>query len=359
MASGREASTEFIEGLFAGVGPNVGVALVDPQGRILRTNERWGQILQAVGDPSATELEAAFGPTHWKTLRPAFQRAVSGEEPTARALIEEFNDPPVRVRFRAQRLPREGLLWVRLWLFPAESGIRPRRMAALLELSEEGFLILDEELVIIEATPAVTAITGIPREQLIGQDYFHSPLFASLEPDAQHGVRRALERIRAGERDRVEGWIPYRRPDGTEGFLRGTIANHLDNPALGGIVMVFRDTTREGLTFRDLWRAIESANGAIWRGTIRRISEETLDWDIDFLSSEAAQRLWPLEVPEGQSYLEAWYDARLDEDKRRTDALGAQAVLEGRSRYQQEFRITDKDGQIHWIREDVFVAPDP
>src|SRR5439155_11824582 len=67
---------------------------------------------------------------------------------------------------------------------------------------------------------------------------------------------------------------------------------------------------------------------------------------------EAAQRFFPVEIRPGLSYVEAWYESRLPEDKMEMDQYGNREALAGRN-YSQEYRCRRADGEIRWLAEDV------
>jgi PAS domain S-box-containing protein len=90
----------------------------------------------------------------------------------------------------------------------------------------------------------------------------------------------------------------------------------------------------------------------LWYADVEARGDEGLHWDLNLFDEEAARNLCPVEIPPGLSYVQAWYESRLPEDKARMDAFGEREVRAGRS-YSQAFRCRLQDGRICWLAEDV------
>ena len=104
----------------------------------------------------------------------------------------------------------------------------------------------------------------------------------------------------------------------------------------------------------DLFSIVSEARCLLWRAEVRDTAEPVLHWELQVCEEAAAQRFFPLAVAPGQHYGQAWYDARLAEDRLRTDDYGTAQTRAGSS-YSQDFRCRDRDGTVRWIREDVRV----
>lgn len=95
----------------------------------------------------------------------------------------------------------------------------------------------------------------------------------------------------------------------------------------------------------------EAVRGAfVWHAEITADGDRLL-WDLR-MDEVAAQRVFPLALEPGESYANAWYWSRLDEDRLRADAHGLQEIRAGRS-YSQEFRCRDREGHVRWLSEEV------
>jgi PAS domain S-box-containing protein len=92
----------------------------------------------------------------------------------------------------------------------------------------------------------------------------------------------------------------------------------------------------------------------LWTAEIFDRGSRALEWRLSMWDEEAARRLLPVEQQPGQPYDEAWFLARLPEDRAESDRRGDAEVRAGRS-YQQEFRVRRADGEIRWLLEDVQV----
>ncbi|MBT3266276.1 hypothetical protein HN371_03930 [Candidatus Poribacteria bacterium] len=102
--------------------------------------------------------------------------------------------------------------------------------------------------------------------------------------------------------------------------------------------------------------AIEGARCVVWRADVTRAGDE-LDWEMEPMDEEAAQRLLPVDIQAGETWLEGAYRARDAEDGVRMERLAEESLAAARTQYTQEFRGVDRDGATRWISEDVFIHP--
>lgn len=124
-----------------------------------------------------------------------------------------------------------------------------------------------------------------------------------------------------------------------------------------GMILTFSDVTQRQMHAREMMYILSSAKCLLWYGDLQYVrSKQKIRWFIWPADPIAAQRFLPIPIAEGQSFAEAYYACRLDEDKGVSDDYGTQAVLEGRN-YHQEYRCRRIDGEIRWIAEDVQVEP--
>ncbi|MCA1595350.1 MAG: PAS domain S-box protein, partial [Chloroflexi bacterium] len=119
-----------------------------------------------------------------------------------------------------------------------------------------------------------------------------------------------------------------------------------------GILSLVEDTTERNRAEHALHYIASEARCLLWYADVEANDQGTLEWRLLLSDDDAAQRFLPLEVAPGQSYLDAWNDARLEEDQERTSGFADREVRAGRS-YSQEFRCTRNDGRVRWLREDV------
>jgi signal transduction histidine kinase len=104
-----------------------------------------------------------------------------------------------------------------------------------------------------------------------------------------------------------------------------------------------------------------SARCFLWYADVSEFEpplETRLHWDIHPITNETGQDFIPLEQCPGQSYLAAMYYSRklANEDLTRLHRCGTDSLRANRD-FSQEFRVFDKYGGIHWLREDVRVEP--
>jgi PAS domain-containing protein len=84
-----------------------------------------------------------------------------------------------------------------------------------------------------------------------------------------------------------------------------------------------------------------------------RRGEKEFVWEIRVYNREILNDFLPLHVTAGMTWEDAWYDARIPEDKARTGSISDEALVTGKPGYSQEYRCVRADGRIQWIHEDA------
>lgn len=115
-------------------------------------------------------------------------------------------------------------------------------------------------------------------------------------------------------------------------------------------------TAREAAGERDadIAAVVEKARCLVWHSIVRRTENPRfLSWEIRFPALAAAKRLIPIELRPEETYGQAFYRCRNQEDKEREDDKICAAIRAGRN-YDYEFRI-DVRGETRWMHEYVQV----
>ena len=112
------------------------------------------------------------------------------------------------------------------------------RFRSLVQNASDGVVVLGEDGLIRYESPAVERILGRQAEARVGQ-----PVGADIHPDDRTAVERGLADVaaRAGAEGRAE--FRARHADGSWRTLEAIAKNLLDDPAVGGVVVNYRDIT--------------------------------------------------------------------------------------------------------------------
>ena len=91
-----------------------------------------------------------------------------------------------------------------------------------------------------------------------------------------------------------------------------------------------------------------------WRERV--MNELTLfRWNFPVLNVEAAQEVFPLEVPPDKTYQQVWVESRNPEDFNQMHQVTRDAFLNDKPFYRNVFRCTDKHGVEHWMQEFITI----
>ncbi len=137
--------------------------------------------------------------------------------------------------------------------------------------------------------------------------------------------------------------------------------DHLDHrvrkrtSSLARMNLILQEEVRERKRAEEIYRSIcKAARCLLFYAIVEERPNRTTAWALTIPDEDAAQRFLPLAIGPGQSYSDAWYDSRLEEDRHRCDRYGESHILQGLN-YSQEFRCRRSDGEIRWLAEEVTV----
>jgi len=91
-----------------------------------------------------------------------------------------------------------------------------------------------------------------------------------------------------------------------------------------------------------------------WRGRVMN-EPRIFVWEFPVLNLEAAQEVFPLDVPPGMQYQEVWAVSRNQEDFGHMHEVTRDAFLNDKPFYRNVFRCTDKHGVEHWMQEFITI----
>ncbi|MCC6315721.1 MAG: PAS domain S-box protein, partial [Thermomicrobiales bacterium] len=169
--------------------------------------------------------------------RAALTRLQTGE--TERCQIEQRclrrDGLPVRLSLVLGAAPRvDGE--IRAVVVQIENRSQQERSRALVNHSNDVICVIDPDGVLLFASPALDRVLGIGADSAAGQI-----MLARVHPDHRKDAEAALRAVAAEPGATRSGEVRLRRADGSWGWFEATIANELNTPDLGGIVLTLHD----------------------------------------------------------------------------------------------------------------------
>jgi len=170
------------------------------------------------GQPVALEVRFRHKNGSWHVIDSITNNLV--DDPTVRGFIVNARD-----------------ITERKW---AEEMLRQREeyFRALIENSLDGIAIVNEDLTISYESPSAEKIIGLKPEELVGKS-----ILDFIHPDDREKVIKTFKRLAKHPAQAVPAAIHFLHKDGSEHIMEGTANNLLDNPAVKGIVINYRDVT--------------------------------------------------------------------------------------------------------------------
>ncbi len=144
-----------------------------------------------------------------------------------------------------------------------EEGLRAseQRFRELVEFAFDAIAVLRADGTILYASPAVERINGYPREEFLG-----GSAFAIFHPDELPHVQQEFQKILQQPDAVLHLNCRIQHRDGTWRWIEAHALNQLANPAIGGIVVNYRDITARKQA-EDQLRQSQSALNAIMEST--------------------------------------------------------------------------------------------
>jgi len=228
-----------------------------------------------------------------------------------------------------------------------EAALQER--AAIVDASFDAVIGKSLDGIITSWNPSATKLYGYTDAEAVGK---HISLI--IPPQCATDLPPIMEKLRRGER--IEAFETTRRhKDGSELLVSLTISPIRDaHGEIIGASKVARDISQNRRAELAVQHMMEGAHCLLWQATVEDTGAERLQCDLQFSSEQAAQRFLPLDLSEGQEYIDAWRLSRPREDAERADRYSRQEVRAGRN-YQQAFRCHSKEGTLRWLWENVRV----
>jgi len=176
-----------------------------------------------------------------------------------------------------------------------------------------------------------------------------------LPPDrAAFNQREEQEIMRAGQ-PVINREAMITRSDGAEHWELVTKVPLRDNTGhMIGLVGIHRDVTEIKRAEERVAHIIRGARCLLWFAIADDLTDRT-HWQMYTPNEDAAQRFLPIDQPPGQSYVEAWWQAVIPDDRDYLRGYEVDMLREGVLSYQVEYRVRRADGTTRWLHEDVQV----
>ena len=220
-----------------------------------------------------------------------------------------------------------------------------RRFRALTEKAQVLTLVCSADGDVLYASAAAHAMLGRAPEDLRG-----SSVFDWMHPDDAAHAREEQKRVLAHANSGVESIYRYRHANGEWRYLASLASNCLEDSAVQGIVLNFRDATE-----RKRADQAESAlrdNEQRWKLALESAGDGVWDWHV-----QTGVEIYSTRFKEMYGYADheltgrtEQFDERTHPDDRAKRDQVRQAHLDGRtSTYVDEHRVRCKDGSWKWI----------
>ncbi|MEO7939789.1 MAG: diguanylate cyclase, partial [Burkholderiaceae bacterium] len=220
-----------------------------------------------------------------------------------------------------------------------------QRFRTLTEKAQVMTMVCDPHGIILYASDAAREMLGQDADTLRGEN-----LFDAIHPRDRPLARAEMDRVVRREGRASELVLRYRHTDGQWRFLASLATNFLDQEAIGGVVLDFRDAT-ERKRAEQAEQALRESEGR-WKLALESAGDGVWDWHIAAGVERISRR-----CKEMYGYTNDEMSDHPDDLDRLTHpqdmaamVLDRQNHLDGlTATYQNEHRILCRDGSWKWI----------
>jgi diguanylate cyclase (GGDEF)-like protein/PAS domain S-box-containing protein len=233
----------------------------------------------------------------------------------------------------------------------ANMRAREARFRSLTENAMEVISVLNERGVVLYQTPSAERVFGLKAQDMLG-----SSIFDRIHPDDLNTMREAVAQLSKRPEQVTMLEFRLRGADGSWRAVETSWNNRLEDPAVKGIVVNWRDVSSRKRAEADLkeseerFKIVASAtNDAVW------------DWDLitDTVSwNEGIRILFGYTEREGANQ-RGWWIARIHPEDRERTLSDIDALIAGGSRlWSGEYRFLRADGSYAYVLDRGYVMRD-
>jgi PAS domain S-box-containing protein len=224
-----------------------------------------------------------------------------------------------------------------------------QRLRTLLEHSSDVITLLDSASKVLFSTQSLNPTLGYAAGELAGQ-----PVFSLIHPDDRGRVEPLFWEVIATPGRSAKTDVRLRHKDGSWRDLEVVVANRLDDPSIGAVVVNYHDVTehrRAEVALRESEERFRQMAEHITEGffVVDLITKQPL-----YVSPTWAE-IWGRPLSEGQDPY-VWLESVHPEDRAMVVA-DRESVADGRA-VTSTFRVVRPDGAIRWVRERAFPVRD-
>lgn len=237
----------------------------------------------------------------------------------------------------------------------AEEAIKrsERRLLALIENGLDYISLLDAEGNLLWESPSTTSMLNYDYNAHLGQN-----IFQLIHPDDVSWVRQQFAKVVAQPGSRQSGIFRLRHANGTWRWVESIASNFLHEPAVGAIVVNYRDIT-ERKQAEDALRQSEEKYRTLIEQLPAVVYLDKLDGKgTTLFISPQVETLLGISTEEWlQGDLSVWLELIHPEDRQRVEETYHKLATTGEP-YDLEYRIVRRDGKQLWLQDKGQVLKD-
>lgn len=240
---------------------------------------------------------------------------------------------------------------------------REQEFRAIVENSPDLIIRFDREYRLTYVNPATAQLFQLPREAFLGKVIGQTATPSTRSsPEGLVQVKRCLQQVITTGAP-LEFEMQWPTPSGERLFSVRLVPELDRHGAVESVLSISRDVTERRQLSVALKRVLRHARTIVMRAVVTAPDgwEQHQDdpawaanhfrWDSRFDDEASAQEVLPLELEPGEGYHDGWNRAKLREDQGSMGIVAHSAFLAGAASWQQEFRCSDRHGQIHWFAQ--------
>jgi PAS domain S-box-containing protein len=224
---------------------------------------------------------------------------------------------------------------------PPESPLTPALLGSLVEDNSDAIVLLDQTGTTLYTNQTATRVLGYPVHEVIGRSAFEF-----VHPEDIPGAHQLFAQVLGQPGIPVTAELQCRARDGSYHILEAVGINRLGDPAVGAVVVSYRDIAERHETELRYQVLVESVNAILWRSDARTFQFDFVSREAEALLGYPAAR-WTTEP--------AFWFEHVHPDDRNWAARYCRTETDLLRPHQIEYRMIASDGRVVWLKDVIRV----
>lgn len=226
--------------------------------------------------------------------------------------------------------------------------LKDKEYKQLIDGMNDVAFVIDLKENLLEVNEAAVKVLGYSRDELLNMRL--------MDIDAKYNdkeIRQLVKDMKSGEKQIFESQHKTKNGEIIPVEISSSFVTYRGQEV---VFSVARDIRERKQAESNVRRITEGARAILWRAEVVKMNDESKDclgfsWDIRFLNLDNINSFLHLQDFPGKDLTYRYHYSILEEDRKKIEKTSSEALRNHKDSYEQEFRLRDAHGDIHWLHE--------